>query len=167
MLEGATAEAGGQIVGKVVIAPVAKAISTRLAARTAARELEELGSVANSASSPRVPRLLRLDELAQVHAGTSYNWSSKTLRSAVEALDNGATSVNVGSRAEAEELLFGRYLGDGYKNTTGMSPTATKDFFGSKDGTYHWDIGEDAYPHGTDHLQVHTHEGDVVRIYFK
>jgi RHS repeat-associated protein len=94
-------------------------------------------------------------------------WSSKSVRDAAKALESGKTEVQVASRAEAEELFFGRYQGQGYRNTTGMSPTEAKDFFGGKAGTYHWDIGTDNFPHEMDHLQVHTFEGDVVRIYFK
>ena len=47
-----------------------------------------------------------------------------------------------------------------------MSPLETKNFFGGKAGTYHWDIGEGAYPHDMSHLQIHTFEGPVIRIFF-
>lgn len=70
-----------------------------------------------------------------------------------------------------------QYQGDGYRNTTGMSPTEVKDFFGSKQGTYHWDdtVGADGRlvghgpdnPHGgLPHLQIHTFEGPIVRIFW-
>jgi RHS repeat-associated protein len=96
-----------------------------------------------------------------------YDWSSKRVRDASKDLDQGATEVHVGNRSEAEELFLGKYQGQGYSNTTSMSPTETKDFFGGKSGTYHWDEGAKSYPHEADHLQVHTHEGDVIRIYFQ
>jgi hypothetical protein len=93
-------------------------------------------------------------------------WSSKVVRQADEALERGATSVKVGSRSQAEELFLGRFQGAGYRNTTGMSPTEAKNFFGQKAGTYHWDIGAKAYPHESSHLQIHTFGGDVIRIFF-
>lgn len=93
-------------------------------------------------------------------------WSSSGVRNAANDLANGATEVTVGSMSEAEELFMGMYQGDGYRNSTGMSPTEAKDFFGGKSGTYHWDEGENNFPHGEDHLQIHTFGGDVVRIYY-
>jgi len=45
-------------------------------------------------------------------------------------------------------------------------PSEAKDFYGNKEGTYHWDIGEDSFPHDMNHLQVHTYDGDIVRIFF-
>jgi hypothetical protein len=93
-------------------------------------------------------------------------WSSKSVRDAAKSLERGATEVTVGSRAEVEELFLGRYQGQGYRNSSGMSPTEAKNFFGGKSGTYHWDEGAKNFPHGADHLQIHTFEGDVLRIYF-
>ena len=92
-------------------------------------------------------------------------WSSKSVRDAVKSLEMGQTEVRVASRMEAEELFLGRYQGNGFKNTTGMRPTEAKNLVGKKEGTYHWDIGKDAYPHEASHLQIH--EGvDIIRIYF-
>jgi len=109
----------------------------------------------------------------------SIPWSSGTVRRAAEGLAQGATSVNVSSRSEAEELFLRLYQGDtrGYRNTTGMSPTEAKDFYGGKAGTYHWDeqVGTDGRlaghaPGSSDaqfrHLQIHTHDGNVIRIFF-
>jgi hypothetical protein len=93
-------------------------------------------------------------------------WSNSSVRRAAGQLDRGAREVYVGSRAEAEELFLGRYQGAGYRNTTGMSGREAREFFGTKAGTYHWDTGAGAYPHDAPHLQVHTHGGSVVRIYF-
>jgi hypothetical protein len=72
----------------------------------------------------------------------------------------------VGSRSEAEELFLRRYQGDGYRNVTGMSPRESKEMFGGKAGSYHWDTGDKAFPHGEDHLQIHTQAGNIIRIYF-
>ena len=93
-------------------------------------------------------------------------WSNKSVREAAKSLKGGATQVRVRSRSEAEELFLGRYQGQGYRNTTGMGPRETKSMFGQKSGTYHWDEGASAYPHGGDHLQIHTFEGDVIRIFY-
>jgi RHS repeat-associated protein len=93
-------------------------------------------------------------------------WSSKSVRDAAKDLERGATEVRVANRSEAGELFLGHYQGAGYRNSSGMSPTEAKDFFGKKSGTYHWDEGAKAYPHDASHLQVHTHEGDIVRIYY-
>ncbi|XXY17780.1 RHS repeat-associated core domain-containing protein [Sorangium sp. So ce216] len=94
------------------------------------------------------------------------DWSSRSVRNAAKALDEGATEVRVASRAEAEELFLGKYQGSGYRNTTGWSPGESKKFFGSKEGTYHWDVGAKAYPHDSSHLQIHAFGGDIIRIYF-
>ncbi|EPX55090.1 hypothetical protein D187_009596 [Cystobacter fuscus DSM 2262] len=96
----------------------------------------------------------------------SIPWSSKTLKRADAELSQGAKSVTVKGRSEAEELFLGRYQGEGYRNVTGMSPTESKRFFGTKEGSYHWDEGAKSFPHGQDHLQVHDFSGNVIRIYF-
>jgi hypothetical protein len=44
--------------------------------------------------------------------------------------------------------------------------TEQTNFYGGKAGTYHWDTGAGAYPHGSSHLQIHTHEGSIIRILF-
>ena len=109
-------------------------------------------------------------EIAPKHAsgGKTIPWSSKALREAEHALDEGATSVTVGSKAEAEELFAFRYANQegGFRNTTALTGKQTRELFGSKAGTYHWDVGAKKHPHGMDHLQVHTHAGKVIRIYF-
>jgi hypothetical protein len=74
--------------------------------------------------------------------------------------------VSVASKAEAEELFLGAYQGSGYRNTSGWSPAEVKNFYGQKAGTYHWDLGASAFPHDASHLQIHTFEGDIIRIYF-
>jgi RHS repeat-associated protein len=98
-------------------------------------------------------------------------WSSAKLAAAAKALKDGATSITVDTKAEAEELFLRLYQGDGYRNTTGMGPTEVKDMFGEKAGTYHWDTAGEGHgpsnPHGgSDHLQIHTHEGPIIRIFF-
>ena len=98
--------------------------------------------------------------------GDEVPWSSKSVRDASKSLDAGKLEVRVASRMEAEELFLGRYHGKGFKNTTGMRPAEAKDLLGSKRGTYHWDIGKDAYPHDASHLQIHDFERDIIRIYF-
>jgi hypothetical protein len=94
------------------------------------------------------------------------DWTSKSVRDAAKALQGGAREVSVASKAEAEELFLGCYQSLGYRNTTGWSPMEVKNFFGQKAGTYHWDLGEGAFPHDFSHLQIHSIEGPVLRIYF-
>jgi hypothetical protein len=98
--------------------------------------------------------------------GAKIGWSSTRVQKAAKALEAGATEARVGSRSEAAELFLRQYQGAGYRNTTGMSPREAREFFGSKAGTYHWDIGAKAHPHAGSHLQIHTHEGPVIRIFF-
>jgi hypothetical protein len=104
-------------------------------------------------------------------------WSSGSVSRASRALDEGATSVLVNSRSEAEELFLGKYQGAGYRNASGFDGPGTRQYFGSKVGTYHWDdqLGEDGRvlghgPGNSDgdfpHLQIHTLEGPIVRIFW-
>ncbi|MDQ2816084.1 MAG: Hint domain-containing protein [Actinomycetota bacterium] len=104
-------------------------------------------------------------------------WSSGSVSRASRALDEGSTSVSVGSRSEAEELFLGKYQRAGYRNATGFDGPGTRQYFGSKVGTYHWDdqLGEDGrvLGHGSGnsdgdfpHLQIHTLEGPIVRIFW-
>jgi hypothetical protein len=104
-------------------------------------------------------------------------WSSGSVSRASRALDEGSTSVSVSSRSEAEELFLGKYQGAGYRNATGFDGPGTRQYFGSKVGTYHWDdqLGEDGRvlghgPGNSDgdfpHLQIHTLEGPIVRIFW-
>jgi len=44
-------------------------------------------------------------------------WSSKIVRDAAKALEQGATEVKLGSRSQAEALFFGRYQGQGYRKS--------------------------------------------------
>jgi len=74
---------------------------------------------------------------------------------------------------------LGKFQGNGYKNTTGMSATDAKNLNGGvKEGTYHWDtgIGSDGrvLGHGADnvhgnlpHLQIHDKEGNIIRIFYE
>uniref|UniRef100_UPI0032EEA4DE RHS repeat domain-containing protein n=1 Tax=Bacteroides fragilis TaxID=817 RepID=UPI0032EEA4DE len=99
-----------------------------------------------------------------------------TVKQANKLLDEGATSLKVRSRSDAEQIFLDRYLG--YKNTTGMNATEVKSLFGNKKGTYHWDdqIGPDGrvLGHAVDnidgdmpHLQIHSKEnGKIIRIFF-
>jgi len=68
--------------------------------------------------------------------------------------------------SQAEELFLEHCQGSGYHNTTGRSPREAKEFNGGKAGPCHRDTGAGAYPRESSHLQVHTREGPVVRIFF-
>jgi hypothetical protein len=113
-------------------------------------------------------------------------WSSPSVRRASEALDRGETSVTVKSRAEAEEIFLGRYVGEGYRNAEEFnSVTAKKHFRKTKEpeGYYHWDDTpisntktrkvtmanhDPTDSHGDHpHLQLHPTEGEAIRIYWQ
>jgi hypothetical protein len=74
-------------------------------------------------------------------------------------------------------LYLGKFQGQGYRNADGFDGVGTKRYFGSKSGTYHWDdqLGPDGRvlghgPGNADgdfpHLQIHTFEGPVIRIFW-
>lgn len=92
-------------------------------------------------------------------------------------LDNGAKSVFVDNRSQAEELFLGKYQGKGYTNVTGVDAMDAKNFLGGKGNTYHWDdiFGSDGYllGHGSGnpdatmpHPQIHPKKGNVIRVFF-
>ncbi|MDY0743357.1 RHS repeat-associated core domain-containing protein [Paucibacter sp. R3-3] len=111
-------------------------------------------------------------------AAREIGWTSSSVRVADKALSQGASSVTVASRAEAEELFLGRYQGAGYRNSSGFDGVGTKQYFGSKQGTYHWDdvMGADGLvaghaPGNPDSLLPHLQiapigGGSTVRIFF-
>ncbi|MGQ4385535.1 RHS repeat-associated core domain-containing protein [Streptomyces sp. SAS_270] len=112
------------------------------------------------------------------NSGGCIPWSSGSVSRASKSLADGATSVTVKSRSEAEELFLRTYQGDGYRNASGMDGVGTKQYYGTKRGTYHWDdqLGEDGrvLGHGAGnrdgdlpHLQVHTFDGPIVRIFWE
>ncbi|TYQ15489.1 UNVERIFIED_CONTAM: RHS repeat-associated protein [Acetivibrio alkalicellulosi] len=107
----------------------------------------------------------------------NIKWSSGTVSDAARQLDSGVTQVTVKNRSQAEELFLGKYQGAGYRNTSGMSATEAKNFFGNKAGTYHWDDALDLLGrvtgHGSGnmhgelpHLQIHTWEGNIIRVFY-
>ena len=107
----------------------------------------------------------------------SIKWSSKTVKDAADQLTNGAKSVTVNSKSEAEELFLNLYQSDGYTNTTGMDAMDVKNMYGTKANTYHWDTeaGNDGWllGHSLDnpdgampHLQIHPVSGKEIRIFF-
>ena len=121
-------------------------------------------------------------------------FSSAAVRAAARGLRNGSRTVNVNTPEEAFELfVYHFYSKDtrklrkpfqrprGFKNTTGMSGDQAKDWYGSKNATYHWDDAMDTSKenygrvlgHGSDnphghlpHLQVHDVDGTVYHIFF-
>ena len=112
------------------------------------------------------------------NSGDCIPWSSGSVSRASKSLADGATGVTVKSRSEAEELFLRTYQGDGYRNASGMDGVGTKQYYGTKRGTYHWDdqLGEDGRVLGRGagnrdgdlpHLQVHTFDGPIVRIFWE
>ena len=104
-------------------------------------------------------------------------WSSGQVSRAAKDIQGGGTAIHVANRSQAEELFLGIFQGQGYRNATGMDGPRTRDFFGSKQGIYHWDDQLDAegrvMGHGAGnadgalpHLQVQTFEGPIVRIFW-
>jgi hypothetical protein len=96
---------------------------------------------------------------------------------AAKALEAEATSITVANRSQAEELFLRVYQGAGYRNATGFDGPGTRQYFGEKRGTYHWDdqLGPDGRvlghgPGNADgalpHLQIHTFDGPIVRIFW-
>lgn len=111
-----------------------------------------------------------------VHNACDIPWSSGEVSHAASEISHGANSVTVSKRSQAEELFLGLFQGKGYKNTTGMTGKGVKEYFGSKDFTYHWDVIKDELGriigHGTNnpdgdmpHLEIHT-DNDIIRIFF-
>lgn len=89
------------------------------------------------------------------------------------------------SQNEAEELFLGKYQAEGYKNSEGLTSTAARDYFGQKEGFYHWDTEfetiklEDGTtkewlkqhainnPHGANpHLQIEPRKGERIYIFW-
>lgn len=110
---------------------------------------------------------------------TELKWSSTTVKQAADAIKLGHTEVTVASRAEAEELYRGVFMHEGYINTTGMTDAEVKAYYGSTDGTYHWDDVWDpanpgrlmghgiGNPHGDRlHLQIEVARKLVYYIFF-
>ncbi|MGF6330044.1 RHS repeat-associated protein [Pseudomonas sp. BS3782 TE3695] len=112
-------------------------------------------------------------------------WSSPSVKRASDQLDQGARDVTVNSRAEAEELFRGKYVGKGYRNAEDFNSVTAKDYFETpkgKESYYHWDDTpvsdidtKKVYmanhspndPHSAlPHLQLHPKDGKVIRIYW-
>ena len=102
-------------------------------------------------------------------------WSSKVVASAAKELERGATSVYVNNKSQAQELFLGLFQGKGYRNATGTDGVGTKQLFGRKTKTYHWDdeLGPDGrvLGHGINnkdgempHLQIQNKK--IIRIFF-
>jgi hypothetical protein len=96
-------------------------------------------------------------------------------RRAMAKIDRGETDIQVGSRAEAEEILsqYPDYVDTGDWGFP-MIKTLLRD---GKNATFHWDdvFGEDGFllhpgqdnPHGDlPHLQLHLGDGATVRVFF-
>lgn len=97
-------------------------------------------------------------------------FSSRTVARAAKELEAGASTVRVATKSDAEELFLRLYQGAGYRNTTGMSGSEARNFFGSKAYTYHWDTAAGhgpLNPHGTGpHLHIHPPQGSIIRIFY-
>jgi hypothetical protein len=96
-------------------------------------------------------------------------------RAARELEANGSTIVK--TREQAGELFYRLFGNQGYRNATGFDGVGTKQYFGSKAMTYHWDELLDAAgnlaghgPNNSDglyrHLQIHLPDERVLHIFF-
>jgi len=92
-------------------------------------------------------------------------WSSKSVSTAADQIRRGPANVTVSGRDEAGELFLGIFHGRKYRDTTGMSATEVKERFGTKAGTYHWDVLDTEHG-GRPHLQIHDDLGRVFRIFY-
>ncbi|MFP1985975.1 RHS repeat-associated core domain-containing protein, partial [Lonsdalea quercina] len=115
----------------------------------------------------------------------------KALKEIMQKMDQPGkeVSVTVGSKEEAEDVLRGYISSDkasangGFRNTTDQKlPSGKKSDSGSdwlpggrgayeKQGTYHYDLADANAKAGDhallgDHLQVHTYEGKIIRIFY-
>jgi RHS repeat-associated protein len=129
--------------------------------------LDYTGGIAPSGSWSRFDpeEFLRLYKVIK-----NLQWTSRGVAQAAKLLLWGAKDVTVKDQEEAEELFLGLYQADpkGYTNTTGMTTRDMKDEFmfpNGKAGTYHWDLNDTQHG-GVSHLQIHDHDGNIVRIFF-
>ena len=109
---------------------------------------------------------------------SSLPWGNAGARQAAKAIEAGETSILVGSRDEASEVVWRMFSSQGYTNTTGRTGNDIRQIIGSKAGTYHWDdVLDDAgnvVGHGVDnahggmrHVQIHLlPDGEIIRIFF-
>ncbi|MBC3217183.1 RHS repeat-associated core domain-containing protein, partial [Serratia fonticola] len=129
-------------------------------------------------------------ERSSVNTGTpklpEIPWSNSTVKRASDQLDRGARDVYVNSRADAEELFRGKYVGEGYRNAENFNSVTTKDYFevnrSNKEPYYHWDdvpvsdistrkvymVNHEVNSlHGEmPHLQLHPVGEKAIRIYW-
>lgn len=63
--------------------------------------------------------------------------------------------------------MFHGGTGKTYRNTTGQVVGHDPFIYpNGKAGTYHWDEAVGAAHGGRPHLQIHTHDGEIIRIFF-
>jgi hypothetical protein len=86
---------------------------------------------------------------------------------AQKAISNGIDNVMVKTRAEADAIRRTIVEGQGYENTSGLTGKEVREMLPEgKSGTFHWDYADTKHG-GTPHVQIHTHEGRTIRIFFK
>jgi len=166
---------GGQRIDAGDIRRLESTSNTRI--RESGRIRTERPNGIDPGASLRHPRTWYAD-----NGGGSGNQRPKNAQQAIKAIQAGDIEITVHNRHDAQEILLNHYIGTspdspGYINTTGLSPTEAKKLHGRKHGTYHWDVnlandgsiqGHGANnPHGhKPHLQIHTYDGDIIRIFF-
>jgi len=96
--------------------------------------------------------------------------SSASARQAEKQINSGTDNVTVESWADADAIRRNLIEGQGYRNSTGYTGKQVRNnpdiFPEGKARTFHWDYADTQHG-GKPHLQIHTPEGRVIRIFFE
>jgi len=96
---------------------------------------------------------------------TSYVSSKR----AETLINSGANEVTVESWADADAIRRNLIEGQGYRNSTGYTGRQVRNnpdvFPEGKARTFHWDYADTQHG-GRPHLQIHTPQGRIIRIFF-
>jgi hypothetical protein len=92
----------------------------------------------------------------------SIHSANNARKSIVGGIDN----VRVKTKQEAVDIYNELFAGRGYTNTSGYTGNEVRKMLPrGKEGTYHWDFGDTEHG-GMAHIQMHTFDGRVIRIFF-
>src|SRR5262249_23767312 len=109
-----------------------------------------------------------LQETAQEEAGGAI--LTTNANQAEKLINSGANEVTVESWADADTIRRNLIEGQGYRNSTGYTGRQVRNnpdtFPEGKARTFHWDYADTQHG-GRPHLQIHTPEGRVIRIFFE
>ena len=91
--------------------------------------------------------------------------SINSVNHARKSIIGGTDNVRVTTKKEAVDIYNKLFSDKGYTNTSGYTGNEVRKMLGTKEGTYHWDFGDTQHG-GMAHIQVHTFDGRLVRIFF-